>query len=190
MSTTIHYASLSFLGFPHYRVGDDGSVWSCRVMPGNGKARPHLTKPWVKMRGLPPKHNKGYQLYAMTHRDGRCQRIQGHRLVLLAFVGPCPEGMEPCHFNGIRDDNRLENLRWDTLKNNAADKRRHGTMPIGERNVNAKMTSQKVNEVRQHYETGSWVSQRAFCREMAASYGVSHNTLRAILRGYWWRHVL
>jgi len=43
-----------------------------------------------------------------------------HRLVLEAFVGPCPDGMECCHNDGDRTNNRLENLRWDTHKNNMA----------------------------------------------------------------------
>lgn len=49
-----------------------------------------------------------------------------HRLVLEAFVRPCPEGMEGCHWNGNGHDNRLENLRWDTKKANAEDDRRNG----------------------------------------------------------------
>jgi hypothetical protein len=44
-------------------------------------------------------------------------------MVLFAFVGPCPEGMECCHENDVRDDNRIENLRWDTHANNLAQRR-------------------------------------------------------------------
>lgn len=50
-----------------------------------------------------------------------------HRLVLQAFVGPCPEGMEACHNNGIATDNRLENLRWDTAQSNSHDQFEHRT---------------------------------------------------------------
>ncbi len=53
-----------------------------------------------------------------------------HRAVLLAFVGPCPEGMEACHNNGDPLDNRVENLRWDTRSNNTLDKVAHGTHPM------------------------------------------------------------
>jgi len=52
-----------------------------------------------------------------------------HQLVLLAFVGPAPEGTECCHGNGNRTDNRLSNLRWDTRLANAADATAHGTGP-------------------------------------------------------------
>ncbi|QDF19244.1 hypothetical protein SEA_STICKYNOTE_47 [Corynebacterium phage Stickynote] len=53
-----------------------------------------------------------------------------HRLVLEAFVGPCPPWMECCHNNGDPSDNRVENLRWDTKKSNMADRRKHGNDPM------------------------------------------------------------
>jgi hypothetical protein len=51
-----------------------------------------------------------------------------HRVVLLAFVGPRPANCEACHSNGIRSDNRLANLRWDTRESNVADRVRHVRM--------------------------------------------------------------
>jgi hypothetical protein len=41
-----------------------------------------------------------------------------HRLVLTAFVGPCPDGMECLHGNDVRTDNRLANLSWGTHEEN------------------------------------------------------------------------
>ena len=52
--------------------------------------------------------------------------LHAHRAVLFAFVGPPPAGTECCHNNGDPADNRLANLRWDTRKSNAADRKRHG----------------------------------------------------------------
>lgn len=49
-----------------------------------------------------------------------------HRLVLEAFVGPCPPQMQGCHENGCRTDNWIANLRWDTPSANAFDRVRHG----------------------------------------------------------------
>lgn len=51
-----------------------------------------------------------------------------HRLVLEAFIGPCPEGMECRHLDGDAGNNRLENLAWGTPIENGEDKVRHGTM--------------------------------------------------------------
>lgn len=55
------------------------------------------------------------------------QTLYVHRLVLEAFVGPCPEGMEGCHIDGDGTNNRLDNLRWDTHVGNVKDSIRHGT---------------------------------------------------------------
>ena len=44
-----------------------------------------------------------------------------HRMVLEAFVGPCPEGMQCRHLNDVKNDNRLNNLAWGTRKENSAD---------------------------------------------------------------------
>jgi hypothetical protein len=66
-----------------------------------------------------------------------------HRLVLEAFVGPCPPGCEARHLNGNPGDNRLENLAWGTKKQNAADRKAHG------RHITScKLTPTKVVETR------------------------------------------
>jgi hypothetical protein len=45
--------------------------------------------------------------------------------VLLAHVGPCPPGMQSCHFDDNPDNNRLSNLRWDTPPANIEDRMRN-----------------------------------------------------------------
>lgn len=57
-------------------------------------------------------------------RNGK--RVLVHRLVLMAFVGPPPEGMEGCHFDDVPTNNTLSNLRWDTKGNNQLDRVRNG----------------------------------------------------------------
>jgi hypothetical protein len=54
------------------------------------------------------------------------QTLFVHRAVLEAFKGPCPPGMEACHYNDVGTDNRIENLRWDTRKGNKRDEVRNG----------------------------------------------------------------
>ena len=76
---------------------------------------------------------KGYYRVRFA-RDGKMINASVHRVVLEAFVGPCPEGHEACHNNGNPSDNRLENLRWDTKSANALDRVRDG------RDVHARLT--------------------------------------------------
>jgi hypothetical protein len=56
--------------------------------------------------------------YAGLWMNGRLKQCRVHRLVLSAFVGPCPEGMEALHGEGGALDNRLANLRWGTRSEN------------------------------------------------------------------------
>lgn len=63
--------------------------------------------------------------------DGRKYNCSVHRLVLLAFIGCPKDGEEACHNNGVASDNRIENLRWDTHKNNNNDRKLHGKYPKG-----------------------------------------------------------
>ena len=49
-----------------------------------------------------------------------------HTLVLTAFVGPPPAGLEGCHEDGDPGHNCPTNLRWDTRSNNHRDTTRHG----------------------------------------------------------------
>lgn len=80
--------------------------------------------------------------------NGIVKTCSVHRLVLEAFKGLCPEGMEACHSDGNSINNAVNNLRWDTRKNNNFDKRKHGTHPSGERNPRAKYTAKDVLRIR------------------------------------------
>ncbi|XTP37104.1 NUMOD4 motif-containing HNH endonuclease [Mycobacterium sp. TJFP1] len=72
-------------------------------------------------------HPRGGYKYICLNGGGKVRNnAKVHHLVLEAFVGPRPEGMECCHANDIPDDNRLENLRWDTPRANVEDRVRIG----------------------------------------------------------------
>lgn len=72
-------------------------------------------------------HPSGH-LKIQLHKNGVRHDWYVHQLVLLAFVGPCPEGMEGCHFpDRSPSNNRLDNLRWDTRSGNRRDAIAHGT---------------------------------------------------------------
>ena len=65
----------------------------------------------------PSKMKKGY-MHVTLYKDGKKKTSYVHRLLAIAFI-PNPENKTDVdHINGVRDDNRLENLRWLTHKEN------------------------------------------------------------------------
>lgn len=70
--------------------------------------------------------NKTGHLRVSLQHLFRREAVSVHRLVLLAFVGPCPPGMQALHEYDVAGDNRLVNLRWGTPKENVADAFRNG----------------------------------------------------------------
>lgn len=71
-------------------------------------------------------NHKGYRIVRLS-LSGKKTHKRVSRLVLETFVGPCPEGMVACHNDGVKTNNYLSNLRWDTPSENNKDKVRHGT---------------------------------------------------------------
>lgn len=107
-----------------------------------------------------------------------------HTLVMTAFVGPCPEGIQVAHNNGDRTDNRLENLRYATPLENSGDKFEHGTVLRGEQIARAKLTEECVREIRRLYQTGAFSQQ-----DIADKFGVVQSAVSAVLIGKTWAHV-
>lgn len=101
-----------------YEVSDQGRVYSVR--------RSRATKSG-RMMSL-ARHKSGYR-YVYLRQDGRVEKGYSHRLVLAAFVGPCPEGQEVRHLDGNPQNNVLNNLAYGTPSENHMDMVRHGTHP-------------------------------------------------------------
>jgi hypothetical protein len=61
------------------------------------------------------------------YKAGKRKTVRVHRIVLAAWIGPCPDGYEGCHNDGDPANNAVSNLRYDTPENNDSDKLSHGT---------------------------------------------------------------
>lgn len=160
--------------FPCYDISNMGRVRSWH----NGK---HGWRTEPKLLNFKVGSN-GYLSGSLSYQ-GKKRSCSVHTMVLETFCGPKPEGWEVRHINGDRTDNRLENLAWGTAKQNAADKKLHGTENLGERNGMAKLTADQVSEARILRKTGMKV------QTLADHYGVSIGTMSTALRGVTWGHL-
>lgn len=94
-----------------------------------------------------------------------------HRLVMLAFCGPCPPGMEVCHNDSNPANNQLGNLRYDTRLSNRLDMVRVGN------------EGRQVLKVPQVYEIRARLEHGDTCIAIAEDYGVDKSTISKIKQG-------
>lgn len=103
-------------GFGGYEVSDLGRVKSQYRNPCTGTVREIVLRPGA---------NKSGHLFVYL---GRGNKRYIHRLVLEAFVGPCPEGGEALHGPDHTPANcALTNLKWGTRQQNVRDMWERGT---------------------------------------------------------------
>jgi hypothetical protein len=105
----------------YYQVSDCGRV---RRLSGRIKNR-HWTGRIIR-----PGYAGRERCYAFVRlsQDGTARNWYVHDLVLLAFVGSKPAGLEVCHGAEGKSNNHLTNLSYGTpAKNQGPDRRRDGT---------------------------------------------------------------
>lgn len=159
--------------FPGYAVGKDGSIWSRWTAHRLGYARGAeqvLGSRWKKLRGEPRKED-GRLRYTLKHESCRYVRKYGSHFVLIAFVGPCPPGMEACHNDGNCLNDASDNLRWDTSVANKADMRKHGTQVHGETHPKAKIPDAAIPRIVELLAAG------ATYKSIAAIHGVTEQRI-------------
>jgi len=124
----------------------------------------------------------GYLYFNLSHA-GKTRRRAASRAILESFVGPCPENMEACHNNGVKLDNSVGNLRWDTKKGNEKDKAIHGTRIVGELHKNSKLNSTNVERINDLHRAG--YSQDGIGEWLS----IGRSAVRKVVTGKTWKHV-
>lgn len=149
---------------------------------GRVRSMPSLTRKTARI--IQPHFTENGYLRINLRKGGKRRQLYIHRMVLLAFRGECPEGMEGCHDNGIKADCKLSNLRWDTRKNNEADKKIHGTDNEGFRNGQCKMTESVVLEIK------SLIASGMKGKDIAAKFDIHPNLVSQIKNNRKWSHIV
>lgn len=104
-----------------------------------------------------------------------------HQLVLSAFVGKCPDGLQALHGNDVKSDNRLANLSWGTPSQNQLDAVRNDRCLLGEQKPNAKLRNADIPAIRARLKAEG-------CIAIAKDFGVSETAIRNIKDGRSWKH--
>lgn len=151
--------------FIKYYITDNGKVWST------------ISNKWLK---------PGLSCGRLTVALGRNETELVHRLVLEAFIGPCPDKMECCHADDNPLNNNLSNLRWDTRSNNMKEGYKNGKYKrlVGEKGYNAKLKEEDVRVI--IYLLTTKVLKR---KEIAEYFNVSPYTVDSIRRKRTWKHI-
>ena len=94
-----------------YAAAVNGVIWSYKRSLMGMPLKP----------GLSTKNRKPNDHYVKLLKNKVEKTFYIAGLVLTTFVGLRPEGMECCHYDDIKKNNSLNNLRWDTPRANRLD---------------------------------------------------------------------
>jgi HNH endonuclease/NUMOD4 motif/Helix-turn-helix domain of resolvase len=135
----------------------------------------HLLRPGANRRGY-------LRVSLWDTATRKASSVAVHRLVMLTFAGPPPDGMQVNHKNGNKADNRSENLEFVTpgenLRHSYNVLNRHHVR--GEQHGRAKLSENDVQQIRRLIGVGVKI------KSIAAAFGVSPATIYDIRAGKHW----
>lgn len=127
--------------------------------------------------------SRGYMVIGVT-MGGRKTTVGVHRLVAMEYCDGYSDGMQVNHKNGIKHDNRAENLEWVTPTQNMKHAFSTGLAnSSGERNSMAKLNRKSVEQIRSMARAG------ASSASIASLFGVCYATVNYIKNNKTWKEV-
>lgn len=162
-----------------YQVSNLGRVKSLKRFR---KGNPTLTP--VKERILKSAlTNCGYVRFRLC-KNNIFSNLSIHRLVAISFLKNPKKKPQVNHINGIKTDNRVENLEWCTAKENSKHAFKTGLKSgvKGSLNVNAIINEDDVSKIRK-------IGKSKTQEEIGNIFGINRRTVGKIIRKITWRHV-
>lgn len=126
---------------------------------------------------------KGYARVRLK-RGGKGKTYLVHRLVAKQFL-PNPENKPQInHKNGVKHDNRIENLEWVTCQENVKHSIDNNLIPRGQDRPNSKLSDDDVRDIRSHRESGMTYY------EIALLFDISYQTAHKVCKRITYKHIL
>jgi len=162
-------------GFPGYEVSNFGLVRRVTPYPTQPNRRLGFVRPSISVRG--------YYRVKLAAPDGTFKHRFLHSVMAEVFIPNPGRHTSVRHNNGVKTDNRLENLSWGyrDIVEPEGGLLRNGNS--GERNAGARLTAEQVLEIRGMNESGATYAS------LGGIYGVSGTQIGRICRGEKWKSV-
>jgi hypothetical protein len=118
----------------------------------------------------------GYPYYTVFN-SGNSKTVKEHRMVAIAFI-PNPEN-KPCvnHINGIKHDNRVENLEWVTYSENSLHANLN-KLRVNAKGANSKKAALNEKQVEEIRSVGGQLSYK----KIGDIYNVSATTIWKVIK--------
>lgn len=165
-------------GFIGYLAQADGKIYSFHRF-GKNKIYWELQPKQVRQ----TLSANGYLQVHLKRNNGKYAKLNTHIFIALAFHGIPKGGQEVCHNDGNKLNNSATNLRWDTRKANHADKKQHGTQPLGERHYKTSLTDEQVISLRNRFISGGKI------KDLAEEFGMTYSGAYQIAKRHTWKHI-
>lgn len=125
--------------------------------------------------------NSGYEMKCL-YKNSSTKSVLVHRLVAEAFI-PNPENKPQVnHINGIKSDNRVENLEWNTRSENMRHSYAKGLSKCGIKHYKAKLTPLKVLAIKRLLR----IKPKTNKYRLAEKVGVTNGVIYQIINGTTW----
>jgi hypothetical protein len=154
--------------YPQYEVSNFGNVKS---LGNEFKRKERLLKKGTL--------KNGYDIVVLTI-DKKQKTKYVHRLVSEYFIENPLNKTDVNHKNGIKTDNRVENLEWNTRKENINHAFENNLKSRGQDRTQSKLTDKQVLEIRNSNLRNS---------ELSRLYNISKSVISGIQKGRLWKHI-